>query len=465
MPIAALDEPIKPRAGGELDVPLSTRQQRMYHLCTTYPGTSSPILYLCWRLRGPVDLAAWERAASALVDRHESLRTVFAIGPDGPFARIAPPAGIATEYVDMTAVASQDDRHEQTQQALVSRTRALLDLEHGPLVASAIFTMAPEDHVWCFTVHHLLADGTSMTLLSREMRALYRAFRDGQEPDLAPPPIGYGDFAVWQRDLAGQGEMDSLKYWVERLAGMPGMELPTDLPRPPEKGTRLAEYNHLIRGDLADRLERLAGQTGSTLFMVMLAVLAALFSLESGEDDVCVGTVVAGRDRVELESVVGMFVNSLAMRCDTSGNPTFAELLGRVRTTSLEAMDHADVPFGRVVTALDLPRDISRTPVFQTLFVLHSELPADDLRVGDLNIRDYLFVPPQGIYDLMLHGWRGPNLLNTEYRYDSALFLPETMARLARRYEALMRAVVDNPEMRLFEMAMLPVPDAPASND
>jgi Condensation domain len=453
--LADLDTPIVRRTDGSTDVPLSVLQERMYHLCTSYPGTSSPIMYLCWRLRGPLDVDAWTRAAASVVDRHESLRTTFPTGTGAATARIAAASGLGTERVDLSTMPA-GEREAHATEMLSGRVRALLDLAGGPLVASTLIDFADDDHVWCFTVHHLLADGTSLGLLSRDMRAFYAAYATGTDVDLPALSIGYGDFATWQQRMSGLGEADALAYWLDRLSGVPFLELPTDAPRPPEKGTRIEQLGHVLSGDLAERLERYAASAGATLFMVLLAGITALFTLESGQEDVCIGTLVAGRDRPETRPVVGLFYNTLALRCDTGGNPTFGELVDRTKMTSLDAFDRANVPFGRIVTALDVPRDLSRTQVFQSMFILHTEQEAGVLDVADLHIDAFLTVASQSIHDLVLHAWRTPDALTMDLRFDRALFEPETIARMAARFETMLRAGVDDPQIRLFEMAMLP---------
>ncbi len=450
-----LDEPITRRPAGQSDVPLSVMQQRMYHLCTSYPGTSSPIMYVCWRVRGPLDVDAWTRSVDALVNRHEGLRTVFPTDDGTPIARIAPPSGLPTERIDLTGMPA-DQREAYATEMLRGRVRQLLDLAVGPLVSSVLIDLDVDDHVWCLTVHHVLADGTSVALLGRDMRALYQAETGGGDADLPELSIGYGDVAVWQQRMSGAGEADSLAYWLDRLAGVPYLELPTDAPRPAEKGTRIEQLEHVLAGDLAERLEAYATSAGATLFMVLLAGMTALFTVESGQDDVCIGTLVAGRDRLETEPVVGLFYNTLALRCDTSGNPTFRELVDRSCATAIDAFDRSNVPFGRIVTALDLPRDLSRTQVFQSMLILHTEQDAGDvLDVAGLRINHFLSVAPQSIHDLVLHAWRGPRVLSIDLRFDGALFTPDTITRMARRYETMLRAAVDDPQIRLFEMALL----------
>ncbi|HET6212974.1 MAG TPA: condensation domain-containing protein [Micromonosporaceae bacterium] len=454
--LAALSTPIPRRADGLVELPLSALQQRIWFLCTAYPGTSSPILYLSWRLRGPLDVAAFLDAVSAVVNRHETLRTRFRARDGGAVQVFGPETGLVTERTDLTGL-PEADREARARDLLLARTQALLDLEHGPLVGSTLVTLDDEHHVWCLTVHHILADGVSLEILSREVPEHYRALRDGVPPELAELPIRYGDFAVWQEEMRDT-QADDLRYWRERLAGVPVLELPTDLPRPAEKGTRAAELVHRIDVTVAERLERLARAEGCTLFMVLLAALQAMLTLYSGQDDICVGTPVAGRTRVELEQVVGLFANTLPLRGDLSGNPTFRELLARIRTSAIDGLSRQTVPFGRIVAELDLPKDMSRTQVFQVIFVVHTEVETEHVTVPGLRAEPFGLSGPQILHDLVFHVWRGPTRLSTEYRYDSALFLPATVTAMAQRYEQILRNVCDNPDLRLFELAVAGFP-------
>ena len=222
--------------------------------------------------------------------------------------------------------------------------------------------------------------------------------------------------------------------------------------RPAEKGTRAAEVEHVIDGELAEALERLARAERCTLFMLLLAGLQALLARDSGQDDVCVGTPIAGRTRVELAPLVGLFANTLPLRGDLSGDPTFRELLARTRDTAIDALDRQDVPFGRVVAELDLPSDLSRTQVFQVIFVLHTQAGSAGPDLPGLRVEAFPVGSPQIIHDLVLDVWRGSSDLAAIFRYDRALFKPATIESMARRYEGLLRATVGNPDGRLSQL-------------
>jgi hypothetical protein len=438
------------RSAALAELPLSALQQRRWYLCTSYPGTSSSVVCLVHRYRGPLDTGALVRAIGAVVDRHESLRTLFANRAGGPVQVIGPPVGLPVQRVDLTDLPAAD--REDRARALVAASRqALLDLETGPLVTACLLTLADDDHILSVNIHHILADGASLAILERELGAYYRAFTTGTDPDLPAIPLQYGDFAVWQASGHGPDEEEDLRYWRETLAGLPVLDLPADLPRPPEKGTRSAELRHQIEGDVVDRLDALARAERATLFMVVLAAFQALLARYSGEHDICVGTPFVGRTRPELVPVVGLLANLVALRGDLSGDPTFRELVARTRHLVLDALDHQEVPFGRVVAELGLPHDPGRTQVFQVFFALYEI--ADGLTLPGLRVEEFPVRAPQAIHDLSLDIWRSPQGLATMFRFDSALFHPATIEELARRYEQILRAVLDDPGARLSTLA------------
>jgi hypothetical protein len=434
-----------------VELPLSALQQRIWFICTGYPGESSSVVLLAHRLRGTLEADAWARAVGAVVDRHESLRALFPIRDGVPVQVIGPAVGLDVERIDLSGLPA-DTRERGARDIVDERARALLDLEHGPLVSSFLIRLADDDHVWGMTIHHLLADGASSAIVGREVRAYYRAFVEGTDPGLPELPVHYGDFALWQHHGNGLGQDDDLEYWREQLAGVPVLELPTDAPRPAEKGTRAAEVEHVIDGDLTEALERLARTERCTQFMLLLAAFQALLARDSGQDDVCVGIPIAGRTRVELAPLVGLFANTLPLRGDLSGDPTFRELLARTRDTAIDALDRQDVPFGRVVAELDLPQDLSRTQVFQVIFVLHTQAGAAAADLPGLRVEGFPVGSPQIIHDLVLDVWPGSADLAAIFRYDRALFKPATIESMARRYERLLRGAVGNPDARLSQL-------------
>lgn len=396
--------------------PLSALQRRMWHLCTAYPGTSSPIVVLAWRLHGALDVGRFTGAVETVVNRHDSLRAHFT--PE-PLLVVDPPGLFVTtlESGDPVAVVRE-------------RAQALLDLERGPLTASCLVRVSDVEHVWCFTVHHLLADGASAIVIEQEVAALYRGER--LEPAAHPEPDADGD----------------LDWWVNTLKGAPVLEIPADLPRPPVKSTTTAGFDFTLGADLAVALERLARAHRCTLFMALLAGYQVMLSQVSGQTDFCVGTPVDGRTSVESERAVGLFANMLALRCDVSRPVNFAEMMRRTRTVTIEALSRQNVPFGQIVGALDLPVDRARTQVFQTIFTLHTEAMSG-IALPGLRIEPFGAGTPQALHDLVLDLWRNEAGIAAAFRYDTCLFQPDTIAALARSYEDVLRAAAGDPEAPL----------------
>ena len=400
-------------------LPLTALQQRMWHLCTAYPGKSSPIVVLSWQLRGPLDVAAFAGAVAQVVDRHPSLRTRFPVRDGRPWQEVGPVGRFEVE-----CLVSDDPLPLVTE-----LTVALLDLEQGPLVRSRLIKVDDEVHVWCFAAHHLLADGASAKLIEAEVVALY------QGKELPPASV-----AVHTHDPGG------LRWWVDRLAGVPPLELAAA--RPAVKEASSAQVDHGLDGDLTTALERLARAERSTLFMVLFTGYQMLLALRSGQRDFCVGTPVDGRTEVDQEEAVGLFANMLALRCDLSGAATFRELLRRTRAVTIDALARQDVPFGRIVEALGLPHDRSRTQVFQTIFSMHT-VGGGRTELPGVTVEMFASASPQVLHDLVLDLWHGPDGVWLTFRYDKALFAAGEVMELARRFEAVLRAAVADPDVPL----------------
>src|SRR5262249_16087759 len=264
------------------------------------------------------------------------------------------------------------EREPELQRRAAEEARRSFDLAHGPLVRASLLRLDREEHVVLLVMHHIVSDGWSLGVVLREMTALYQAFAEGEPSPLPPLPVQYADYAVWQQQwLAGERLTQQLAYWKECLAGAPAsLDLPTDHPRPRAQTYRGATLPFALPAELSDSLLGLAQRTGCTRYMVLLAAFQALLNRYTGQEDICVGTPVAGPGREETEGLIGFLANTLVLRTDLSVDPTFRELLGRVRETALGAYAHQDVPFERLVEELQPERDISRPPLFQVLFAL-----------------------------------------------------------------------------------------------
>ena len=300
--------------------------------------------------------------------RHETLRTRFVLSGDEPVQVIEPPSAVALPITDLSAM-PQAEREARTRQITDTEARQPFDLEAGPLLRAQLLRLAAEEHLLLLNVHHIVSDGWSMGVLWRELSTGYNAFVSGHAPDLPRLPIQYADYAVWQREwLQGEVLEGQLAYWKEKLADLSTLELPTDRPRPPVPSYQGAHLTFDLPAPLTQALKELSRREGTTLFMTLLAAFQVLLHRYSGQEDIAVGTPIAGRGRTELEGLIGFFVNTLVLRSDLAGDPAFTELLARVRETALGAYAHQDLPFEKLVEELSPSRDISRNPLFQVMF-------------------------------------------------------------------------------------------------
>ncbi|HEX2095689.1 MAG TPA: amino acid adenylation domain-containing protein [Longimicrobiaceae bacterium] len=354
-------------------LPLSFSQQRLWFLDRMEPVNPYYNVPFALRLAGPLDAAVLESALRETVRRHESLRTVFRSTDARPEQVVLPGIPFSLLVEDLSSLPAPE-REEAVRRLAFAETRLPFDLEAGPLFRARLLRLGEGEHVLLLTLHHIVSDAWSFGVLYREVSELYRAFARGEPSPLPEPAVQYADFAAWQREwLAGEALERQLDYWRGRLAGAPALlELPTDRPRPPVQTHDAGRHPFVLPAALAESLRALGRREGATLFMVLLAALDAVLRRYSGEDDVVVGTPIAGRTRAETEGMVGFFVNMLPLRVDLSGDPSFRELLGRVRETTLGAYAHQDVPFERVIEELRIPRSLSHSAVYQVAIVLHN---------------------------------------------------------------------------------------------
>jgi amino acid adenylation domain-containing protein len=363
--------PIRPVPREGADLPLSFAQERLWFVDRMEVGSATYHMPLFARLEGELDEAALRRTLDELVRRHESLRTSFPLVDGLPVQRVAPPAPVELYTHDFSAF-RDDEREEEAAQLIREHARIPFTLETGPLFRVDLARLGEQSHLLLLTLHHVIADGWSLDLLWRELATLYGAFSRGEPSPLAEPPVQYGDFAAWQRAwLAGEVLERQLAYWRRALQGAPPLlRLPTDRPRPEVQTHRAATEIAVLPREAADAVQALARREGATLFMVLLAALDVVLSRLSGDAEVVVGTPIAGRTRAETERVVGLFLNSLALRVDLSGDVDFAGLLRRVRDTTLDAYAHQDVPFEAVLEEIHPERTLDRTPIFQVMLNL-----------------------------------------------------------------------------------------------
>ncbi|HEX2190564.1 MAG TPA: amino acid adenylation domain-containing protein, partial [Longimicrobiaceae bacterium] len=357
--------PIVPR-DPSAPAPLSFSQQRLWFLDRMEPGGAHFNIALAQRLGGPLDAGVLERCFAEILRRHESLRTVFREAGGEAVQVVSPPAGFALPVHDLSAL-PEAERDAEARRAAREEARRPMDLEAGPLARVRLLRLAPREHVLLLTIHHAVSDGWSFGVLHRELAALYGALSRGEPSPLPEPELQYGDFAAWQRGwLRGEPLERELGWWRGRLEGAPALlDLPTDRPRPAVQTHRAGVHVHALSPAAAAALRAAGRSEGATPFMVLLAGFAAALRRYSGQDDVVVGTPVAGRTRAETEGMIGFFLNMLALRVDLSGDPPFRELLARVREVTLGAYAHQEVPFERLLEELEVERSLGHAAVYQ----------------------------------------------------------------------------------------------------
>ncbi|HEU0298103.1 MAG TPA: amino acid adenylation domain-containing protein, partial [Longimicrobium sp.] len=430
------------RAGA---LPVSFAQERMWFLERLEPAAGVYNMPVRIRLRGPLDAEALRRALELVIHRHEALRTVVREEADAPVQRVLPPARL-----DLPIVVARD--REDGTRVLDEEAWTPVDLENGPATRALLVREGGDEHVLALTIHHAQADGWSLGLILREASAAYEAFAAGRQPELPPVDLQYADFAAWQRaNLAGERLDRESEWWRGRLAGAPPLlELPTDRPRPPRQSYRGAALPLRLEPGLVRRLKALAAREGATAFMALLAGFQALLGRLSRQEDVVVGTPVAGRSRAETEGIVGLFVNTLALRADLSGDPTFRALLRQVRETALGAYAHQDVPFEKLVELLRVERSLSHAPVFQVMFALQSQetgtlrLPGIRADYDELALRAAKFDLSVSLEEAADGAVEG----SIEFAAD--LWDAGTVARLGERYALLLEALAADPDARVW---------------
>ena len=437
-------------------MPVSHTQQRLWFLRRMDPDSSAYNIVSAVRLSGPLDPTALERAFDALVARHESLRIRFFAVDGAPRCSVETEAHVRLKLIDLsgTDAAVRDD---EAMREVLEVAREPFDLTRCPLLRLALVRLAPQQHLFCFVVDHIVADGISVGLLFAEMLLLYREHVGGVAAALPPLPLQYLDHVHWQQAVFASGALaEHLVYWKQQLRGLPPvLSLPTDRPRPRVQTHRGARRLELLPDALLVELRATARREGVTLYMLMLAAFEILLHRYSGEDDFAVGTVVGARDRAEIERVVGFFANNIVQRADLSGDPTLRELLARVRETALKAYAHQEMPFDLLVEALAPRRDLDHSPLFQVLFVLHSittrrsDMAHMTAEVQELPLATSRFDLSVDVFDIPDEGMR------VYFEYNADLFDAATIERMMGHYTTLLDSLVAEPQARVGALAML----------
>jgi amino acid adenylation domain-containing protein len=442
--------PLK-RVSRDEALPLSFAQQRLWFLAQLEPENPFYNSPLAVRLKGELQLAALELTLQELIRRHEVLRTSFVTEQGKPQQVIGPVVAPLT-VIDLSHEAEQEARVRE----IAAREAAQpFDLSRGPLLRVKLVQLSSDDHVLLFTMHHIVSDGWSMSLLIREVSELYSGYASGREPELPELPIQYADYASWQREwLQGEALAEQVQYWRSQLAGAPPVLELTNKPRPSVQTYRGAHEQFSINTDVVNELKELSRREGVTFFMLLLAAFQLMLMRYSGSEDIVVGTDVAGRRHKEVEGLIGFFINELVLRTDLSGNPTFKELLQRVREVCLGAYSHQDLPFEKLVEELQPERTLSRNPLFQVLFV-HQKARRSGLQLDGLTIKPFAREAQEvSKFDLALFILEGERSFGT-WDYNTDIFDAETITRMSTHYNTLLSNIAANPDARLNELEMI----------
>ncbi|EXG82720.1 non-ribosomal peptide synthetase/MFS transporter [Cryptosporangium arvum] len=431
---------------------LSFAQERLWFLEQLTPGSGAYTIPVVLRVRGPLDRAALRTALCGVVARHEPLRSRFTDAGDGrPVLTVDPPVAAAALELDLEEVAE-----EHAQARVEAHVTPPFDLAAGPLVRPLLLRLGAEDHLFVLAIHHVVTDGWSMDLFLDELTAHYDAAVTGVPAELPALPVRYRDYAAWQRARTDGPEKEAdLAYWRGAVAGLEPLDLPTDHPRPPRQTFRGAEYTLDLGAPVRTGVTRLADAHGATPYMVLLAGVHALLGRYSGQADFAVGSPVAGRTQAELEKLIGLFVNTLTLRASLGGDPTFAELVRRTRETCLDAFAHQELPFEQLVQALNVPRDVSRSPLFQVLFAVQNYAEHSG-RAPVGTVLEHWSAPVVATrFDLEIYVRDDPaGHLWATFVYNTDLFRPDTVERLAGHLRRLLEAGLHDPDRPVGDIAL-----------
>ncbi|HYW19649.1 MAG TPA: amino acid adenylation domain-containing protein [Nodularia sp. (in: cyanobacteria)] len=438
------------------ELPLSFAQQRLWFLNQLIPNSPLYNISAPVRLTGLLNIDALERSLNEVVQRHENLRTSFISIEGKPIQVITPDVTLALPIIDLQSF-TLTEQVNRVQQIATSEKLQAFDLTDVPLLRVNLLKLASTEYVLLLTMHHIISDAWSMGVLIQEVTSLYEAFCAGESNPLPPLPIQYADFAVWQRQwLQGEVLESQLAYWKQQLLGgnLPILKLPIQRPQPSVPTFKGASYNFELSGDLSQKILGLSRQENATLFMTLLAGLQTLLYRYTNQDDIVVGTDIANRTQSKTELLIGFFINLLVLRTDMRGNPSFRELLQRVREVTLEGYAHQDLPFEKLVEELRNERDIQQTPLFQVLFVLQNT-PRPEIELYDLKLHPLEIEDGQSKFDLALFAVETEQKILLGWKYKTDLFDQTDIARLSSHFEALLTSIVLESDTKINSLNML----------
>ena len=448
-----VDHAITPRANRR-EAPLSFAQQRLWFLHQLDPDSAAYNLPVYYHISGQLNIPAFEQSLNEIVRRHEILRTIFAECNDTPIQIVQPSLKITLPVIDLSAY-SKPKADAEVEVFIETESERPFTLQDGPPLRATLLKLSEADHILFLVIHHIVTDGWSMDIFMSELLTLYEAFSVDEPSPLAELPLQYGDFAAWQREsITGDTLAAQLAYWKRQLSGeLPVLELPTDHPRPLRVTHSGADEWFDVTQNLTEKLNELSRSEGATLFMTLFAAFLTLLHRYTGQHDILLGTAIAGRNHAQIEDLIGFFINNVVLRTDLSGNPSFRELLRRVREVALGAYEHQDAPFEKLVEELQPERDQSRQPLFQVMFNLQAAPPdAPAARGLTISPRDF---GNQTRFDLEFHLWVVPEGLAGPLIYNTDLFERATIVRMLGHFQTLLEAIAINPDARLADLPLL----------
>ncbi|HEY0603974.1 MAG TPA: amino acid adenylation domain-containing protein [Herpetosiphonaceae bacterium] len=445
--------PVVPVARDQ-DLPLSFPQEQLWVIDQFSGRNAAYVIPAMMRLSGPLDVSVLPRCFDLLMERHEIFRTTYGYRQDRPVQIVHPPSAAPMTTIDLRSHPAAEDEVMRIASELSMQP---IDLVDGPIARGVLFQLAADNHVLLFLMHHIVIDEWSSDTIVDEMREMYLAFTQDRAPALPALPVQYADFAHWQRSWF-QGEVleRELAYWRQQLAGAPDLiDLPQDRPRPSVKTFQGRYQTVKVPPRLAADLKALSRASGATTFMTLLAAFNVLLYRYASQTDLVVGTPIANRAKLEVERVIGYFLNTLLIRSDLSGNPTFSELVERVRSTCLEAYAHQDLHFEKLVQELRPQRDNNRNPFFTVMFVLNQNYPTPDVHVGDLTA-SYMPIPRDvARFDLIMYYFESPSGDAVQLNYNTDIFDHSSMTRMLEHFMTLLEHVVQHPAQHIDQLPLM----------
>jgi amino acid adenylation domain-containing protein len=436
-------------------IPLSASQRRLWFLHKLDPNLTAYNIPAAFRVTGALSIEALERALKEIVNRHEVLRTrIIEMGGE-PVQQTVSPLTFRLPVVDLSHLLKEDAEAEVQRQS-IDDARQLYTLGDAPLMRAKLLRLGEQEYVLILNFHHIVCDGSSLIIFYHELATLYEAFLDGEVSTLSSLPVQYADYAVWQHEqLQGEVLESQLAYWKRQLGtGLTTLNLPTDYERPAVQTFRGARFTNALTEDLTKALKELSRQEGVTLFMTLLASLNILLSRHTGQEDIIIGSTIAGRNRPETDGLIGFFINALALRTDLSGNPTFLELLKRTREVCLDAYTHQDLPFERVVEETNPQRDLSRNPLFQVIFNM-ADTSERTLTLQACKVTKLSSADPSAKFDIVLHAPEVDGRIELAMVYNADLFSEGRITNLLDQFAHLLTQTADDPQRRINEFSLV----------